>query len=121
MFETIISTGAKEKSPQADAPRIPETNTISSRSYDMKGHAKKCVESYGELANKTNEQSYKVVTSCFDDHHFKDEEHGTVGELSTVSSQIVLKCLYLARTGRTDILWSVNKLARAVTKWMKSL
>ena len=28
-----------------------------------------------------------------------------------------LKCLYLARIGRPDILWSVNKLARAVTKW----
>ena len=25
--------------------------------------------------------------------------------------------LYLARTGRPDILWSVNKLARSITKW----
>ena len=32
-------------------------------------------------------------------------------------SQIVLKCLYLARIGRPDILWSVNKLARSITKW----
>ena len=44
----------------------------------------------------------------------------SVGELSTVCSHIVLKCLYLARIGRPDILWSVNKLARAVTKWTKS-
>ena len=35
-------------------------------------------------------------------------------------SQIVLKCLYLARVGRPDILWSVNKFARVVTKWTKS-
>ena len=28
-----------------------------------------------------------------------------------------LKCLYLARIGRPDILWSVNKLARSITKW----
>ena len=28
--------------------------------------------------------------------------------------------LYLARTGRSDILWSVNKLARAVTKWTRA-
>ena len=28
----------------------------------------------------------------------------------------LLKCLYLARIGRPDILWSVNKLARAVTR-----
>ena len=31
----------------------------------------------------------------------------------------MLKCLYLARVGGPDILWSVNKLARAVTKWTK--
>ena len=35
-------------------------------------------------------------------------------------SQIVLKCLFLARIGRPDILFSVNKLARAVTKWTKA-
>ena len=33
---------------------------------------------------------------------------------------MVLKCLYLARIGRPDILWSVNKLARAVTKWIQA-
>ena len=31
-------------------------------------------------------------------------------------SEIVLKCSNLARIGRPNILWSVNKLARAVTK-----
>ena len=35
-------------------------------------------------------------------------------------SQIVLKCLYLARIGRPDILWSVHKLARAITKWRRA-
>ena len=40
-----------------------------------------------------------------------------VGEVPQVCSQIVLKCLYLARIGRPDILWSVNKLARSITKW----
>ena len=44
----------------------------------------------------------------------------SVGELSQVCSQIVLKCLYLARIGRPDILWSVNKLARSITKWTKA-
>ena len=42
------------------------------------------------------------------------------GELSQVCTQIVLKCLYLARIGRPDILWSVNKLARSITKWTKA-
>ena len=35
-------------------------------------------------------------------HHIKEEELKSVGELSKVSSQIVLKCLYLARIGRPD-------------------
>ena len=48
---------------------------------------------------------------------FKEEEMKSVGELSQVCSHIVLKCLCLARIGRPDILWSVNKLARSITKW----
>ena len=86
----------------------------------MEGHAKKCVERYCELADKTTQQLYKVSTPCIDDHHFKEEELKSVGDLSTVCSQIVLKCLYLARIGRPDILWSVNKLARSITKWTKA-
>ena len=33
----------------------------------------------------------------------KKKKMGSVGDLSTVCSQIVLKCLYLARIGRPDI------------------
>ena len=73
-----------------------------------------------ELANRTTQQLYKVSTPCIDDHHFKEEELKSVGELSKVCSQIVLKCLYLARIGRPDILWSVNKLVRSITKWTKA-
>ena len=87
----------------------------------MEGHAKKCVGRYCELANKTTQQLYNVCTPCIDDHQFKEEELKSVGELSKVCSQIVLKCLYLARIGRPDILWSVNKLARSITKWTRVL
>ena len=34
------------------------------------------------LANKTTQQLYKVSTPCIDDHHFKEEEMKSVGELS---------------------------------------
>ena len=54
------------------------------------------------------------------DHHFKEEELKSVGELSKVCSQIVLTCFFLARIGRPDILWSVNILARSITKWTKA-
>ena len=52
--------------------------------------------------------------------NLKEEEIGSLGELSTVCSQIVVKCLYLARIGSPDVLWSVNKLARAVTELTKA-
>ena len=103
MFESRISAGGVEKLPFLQNLRI------SSWSYDMAGHAKKCVERYCELANKTTQQLCKVSTPCIDDHHFKEEEMKSVG-----------KCLYLARLGRPDILWSVNKLARSITKWTKA-
>ena len=45
-------------------------------------------------ANKTTQQLYKVSTPCIDDHHFKEEEMKSVGELSNTCSQIVLKCLH---------------------------
>ena len=114
MFESRISAGGVEKL------SVPQNLRISSWSYDMAGHAKKCVERYCELANKTTQQLYKVSTPCIDDHHFKEEEMKSVGELSHECSQIVLKCLYLARGGRPDILWSVKKLARSITKWNKA-
>ena len=49
-----------------------------------------CVERYCELANKTTQQLHKIATPCFDDHKLKEEEIGSVGELSKVCSQIVL-------------------------------
>ena len=113
-FESRISAGATEKLPCS------ENLCITSWSYDMEGHAKKCVERQCELANKTIQQLYKVSTPCIGDHHFKEEELQSVGELSKVCSQIVLKCLYLARIGRPGTLWSVNKLARSITKWTKA-
>ena len=51
MFESRISAGRLEKLP------FPQNIRISSWSYDMAGHAKKCVERYCELANKTTLQS----------------------------------------------------------------
>ena len=54
MFESRISSVRTEKLPYSENFRI------SSWSYDMEGHAKKCVERYCELANKKTQQLYKV-------------------------------------------------------------
>ena len=93
---------------------------ISSWFCDMEGHAKKRVGRYCELANKTTQQWYRVAAPRMDGHQFGEEEIGSVGEVSKVCTQIVLTCLYLGHIGRPDILWSVNKLARSVTKWTKA-
>ena len=60
------------------------------------------------------------LNKCIDDHHFKEEKMKSVRELSQVCFEVVLKYLYLARIGRPDILWSVNKFARSITKWTKA-
>ena len=117
MLESRISVGTIEK---LLAAWNPGAETISSLSYDMEGHAKKCVERYCELGNRTTQHFYNVATPCTDDHQFKEEENEAGGELSAVCSQNVTYCLYFARLGRHDILWSVNKLGRAVTKWTKA-
>ena len=88
MFESRISAVRADKLP------FPQNLRISSWSYDMEGHAKKCKERYCELANKSTQQLYKVSIPCIDDHHFKEEEMKSVGELSNTCSQIVLKCLF---------------------------
>ena len=49
-----------------------ENFRISSWSYDMEGHAKKCVERYCEQSNKTTLN--KVSTLYIDDHYFEEEE-----------------------------------------------
>ena len=68
MFESRISLGGVEKLP------FPQNLHISSWSYDMTGHAKKCVERYCELAKKTTQQLYKVSIPCIDDNNCKEEE-----------------------------------------------
>ena len=76
-----------------------------------------------DIANWRTKQLNSISKS---QHHelttinFKEEEMGSVGELSRVCSQIVLRCLCLARIGGPDISLSVKKLARAVPKWTKA-
>ena len=55
-----------------------------------------------------------------DDHTFAPEELTEKGKLSEISARVVLKCLYLASVGRPELLWTVNLLARQVTKWTKA-
>ena len=89
-------------------------------SNDMQGYAQKCVERHCDLAHKTVDQLHQVSTPYVDDHQIIPADLEIVGELSETRSQIVLKCLYSASIGRPDLLWTVNYLARLVTKWKRA-
>ena len=75
LLESRMSAGGVDKLLHSEKSEA----HISSWSFEMDVHAKKCVERYYELANKTTQQLHKVATPCIDDHHFKEEEKGSVG------------------------------------------
>ena len=69
-----------------------------------------------ENALRAGKHKDRAIVHSFNSHHLKEEELESVGDLSKVCSQFALN-FFLARHGRPDILRSLNKLARAVTKW----
>ena len=70
IFESRISAGANEKLLGWEKPHAKTT----AWSFDMKGHAQKCVEKYFELMNKKTEQLYKVSSPCLNFHQLQKEE-----------------------------------------------
>ena len=82
---------------------------ITAWSYDKEGHAEKCVERCCELAKKDVSSPQQGGIPCMGNHQTPPEGY--------VCVQIVL---YLARIGRPGSLWSVNTLARSLTKWNKA-
>ena len=83
----------------------------------MTGHVDQCVERYCELANVKRSTLKSVSTPCIDDHQLGPDDFTSSGKLSAVAARIVLKCLFVSRMQRPDCLWSVNTLAREVTRW----
>ena len=59
MFESRIPAGVMEKWPETKATVKPDAGTISSWSYDMEGHANKCVERNYEQAKKRRNNKTK--------------------------------------------------------------
>ena len=102
MFDSRISRGAKNcQKRKLRVNLIPRLHLHGPMTWKV--HRRNVWKDITNLQIKTTQQSYKVVAPSMDDHQFKEEENELVGELSTVCSQIVLKCLYLARTKRPDI------------------
>ena len=81
-------------------------------------HVHQTVDKYLELSGKSRESlKTKAATPCIDDHLIPPEEFDERGILSAAAARIVLKALYVARIARYDFMWSVNMLAREVTRW----
>jgi len=103
---------AKVKSPVGNT-----SGNVSFYSYEMFGHVEQTVERYLELSGKSKDTLEPVATPCIDDHQIPPSEFEVRGELSPIAARVVLKALYVARIGRQDLMWSVNMLAREVTRW----
>ena len=115
MFESRICAGSTEKLPCLESLRI------SSWSSDIEGHAKKCVERYCELANKTTQQLYKVSTPCIDDHHFKEEEMTCVGGIVECILSNCSEMLILGTNWKTRFSMVSEKACTIDYKWDQSL
>ena len=84
----------------------------------MFGHCHQTVDKHLELSGKSRESlKTKAATPCIDDHLISPEEFEVKGVLSCKAVRIVLKALYVARIARYDFMWTVNMLAREVTRW----
>ena len=95
-----------------------EKPVVHSCSYEMFGHCHQTVDKYLELSGKSHDSlKTKAATPCIDDHLIPEEEFDERGALSSAAARIVLKALYVARIARYDFMWSVNMLAREVTRW----
>ena len=98
--------------------KVAAKHQVSSYSYEMFGHCHQTVDKYLELSGKSRDSlKTKAATPCIDDHLIPPEEFDERGVLSAKAARIVLKALYVARIARYDFMWSVNMLAREVTRW----
>ena len=90
MFESRISAGQLKITRMGKTSRKNCSVVLRQRRTCSKMRGK--VSGIGEK-KKTEQQLHKVSSNCLDDHQIKKEELESVGELSEVCSQFVLKCL----------------------------
>ena len=113
LFESRISAGATQKLPGWEKPHA----KTAARSYDMEDHAKKCVESWQikRLNNCTKSLIHVWTTITSKWKNWKG-----LGSCPKCARKLSCNAFLGARIGRLDILWSVSKLARAVTEWTRA-
>ena len=115
MFESRISAGATEK-----LPGMAET---SRRNSVVPRHGGTCSKMCWTILWIGKQESGATLQSFASLFGLSSIQTGGTRVSWRVVRSLLANCLdmlYLARIGRSDILWSVNKLARSVTKWTRS-
>jgi hypothetical protein len=96
--------------------RGPKQNVLT---YDMRAYANGIVDFFCEMTRTVKEKLHAVTTLCLPESNMTDDELAKVGELSAISSRILMRCLWLSRLARPDIAFAVPRLASRVTKWTR--
>ena len=116
-LDSAKSTKTQNEATAMNAKAKSDTLPVQGWRYKMSGAARSAVDRYLELSHLERKDLKKVATPCLEDNLIAPEDFLAKGHLSPVASKCVLKALYLARLSRPDLLWTVNALAREVTKW----
>ena len=112
---------ASLKASSVPVSRNAKEHKVSAYCYEMFGHVTQTVDRYLELSGRPRESlKTKAPTPCIDDHQIPAEEFDIKGHLSPIAARVVLKALYVARIARYDFMWTVNMLAREVTRWTQA-
>ena len=117
MFESRISAGATEKLAGWATIFAQKQSRGRTTWKDMLENALRDIASW-QTKKRSSFSQFQVLSWMFTNSWRKNLNQ--LENYQKVCSHIVLTCLYSARIGRPDFLWSVNKLARAVTKWSQS-
>ena len=84
-------------------------------SFDMGDYTKQAVQMYRDVVGI---QTFKVTTTPFcPDGSLTLEGECTRGELSPKACGILMKCLWLARLARPDVLKAINDLSTHLSQW----
>ena len=82
--------------------------------YDTSDFAQTCVDTYLELCPC---QLKGVTTPFLDDATLPVDQWETRGTLQPAAARILMKCLWLARLCRADLVHPITVLARKITFW----
>ena len=112
--QELITKLFKQKQTCSDIPLSQSQHGVTKWKGTLKHVSKDSVHCWKSVS------SFKQAETPCIDHQFPLAYlHGT-SKVAPLHAQVVWTCLYYARFGRPDCLWTVSMMARSVTKWKKA-